>query len=358
MNKYKVQCSNSDFEKVKDTKVYNIKVDGEKTIFYTNTIKNLDDSFLIENIFINKIKVLTRRYIVTLIGIIFFLFVIFIINKSVIYIEINSEISNEQETEKVYNYVNEKLKYYGKIGFLKENIHEINKAIKKDFYMYEWINVEKKGVYLIINISKVNSDYVNPEYSDQDIIYSKYNAFVRGYYVRSGKILVTNNSSVSSGDALITGLVPSYGDKIIKVRPSGYVIGEVSYYEKLTLEKEKKQRKRSGKVNKIRKYVWFGKNINHKCGYEEYDIEIKEIFSLNKLLKVYDIYYYEVVNENIVYTLNDAITYGKSLIYNNFSKKKKYDFEKILSIDIQYTDTSDNYYTISFLVNMIKDITN
>ena len=49
---------------------------------------------------------------------------------------------------------------------------------------------------------------------------------------------------------------------------------------------------------------------------------------------------------------------GKSLIYNNFSKKKKYDFEKILSIDIQYTDTSDNYYTISFLVNMIKDITN
>ena len=80
MNKYKVQCSNSDFEKVKDTKVYNIKVDGEKTIFYTNTIKNLDDSFLIENIFINKIKVLTRRYIVTLIGIIFFLFVIFIIN--------------------------------------------------------------------------------------------------------------------------------------------------------------------------------------------------------------------------------------------------------------------------------------
>ena len=72
MKKYKVQCSNSDFEKVKDTKVYNIKVDGEKTIFYTNTIKNLDDSFLIENIFINKIKVLTRRYIVTLIGIIFF----------------------------------------------------------------------------------------------------------------------------------------------------------------------------------------------------------------------------------------------------------------------------------------------
>ena len=148
MKKYKVQCSNSDFEKVKDTKVYNIKVDGEKTIFYTNTIKNLDDSFLIENIFINKIKVLTRRYIVTLIGIIFFLFVIFIINKSVIYIEINSEISNEQETEKVYNYINEKLKYYGKIGFLKENIHEINKAIKKQYIIFFIISPLRKKEFI------------------------------------------------------------------------------------------------------------------------------------------------------------------------------------------------------------------
>lgn len=358
MKKYKVTCDNNNFEKIKHIKVYDINVEGDMTTFYTNNINNLDDSFIIENILNNKVKHFLRKYIVTFIGIIFFLLVIFIINKSIIYIEINSESTNTEESEKFYSYINEKIKYYGKIGFLKDNIHNINKDIKKQFYMYEWVNVEKKGVTLIINISKVNSDYVNPEYANESIIYSKYDAFVRGYYVRSGKILVTNNSSVSVGDALITGLVPSYGDTITEVKPSGYVIGEVSYYETFTLEKQKSERKRSGKITKKRKYVWFGKTLHHECDYDEYDVELKEIFSLNKIIKIYDVYYYEIINEKITYSLNDAITYNKSLIYNKFLEKKKYDFEKIISIDVQYTSVNDSYYTISFLVNMIKDITN
>ncbi len=353
INKYFVRTKNTDISSLNKRKIYNFKKENDEISFYTNNISDLDESYVITNLYKNNIIKFFKNYSITIIGILILILCSYIISKSITDIEFAQSIHDED----VYQYVSNEIKYYGKIGFLKRNIIDINKDLRKTYYMYQWINIEKKGTLIRINLSKADTDDFINDGTTKDYLISHYDAYIKGYYVKKGKILVSLNTTVSKGDNLISGYIPIYGGEENKVEPEGYVIGEVSYLKTISLENNKIVFEKSGKIKKKRIYVLFNKEKDLKCDFfDEYEIERKEVLSFGKFLKVYDIYYYEIVESKISYTECSAITYGKSLIYSEFDEKKKYDFEKIISIEVNNI-TFDNNINITFTINMIKDIT-
>lgn len=364
MNRYKVCTSIDSFINFvninnvnkKNIKIYNIDIDNDKIIFFTNSIDNLSEDFIFLDTYKYTFKKILSNYLITIIGLLIFIVLFFILNNAIIKIDIKND-NKKMDNSEIYNYINKNIKYYGKLGFLNTSINDLNKRLRKEFYKYEWINIEKKGVYLIVNLSFVKSDYTEENINNNDYIYSKYDAVIKGYYVKRGKILVSNNMTVKAGDALISSYVPLYNNEIKKVNPSGYVIGEVNYYDKIVIDKKIANVVRNGNMYKERKFILFDKDINHNCIYTNYDIEINEIYKLNKIIRICDIYYYEKINYERVYNINDAIVYGKSIIENKFLSIKKYNFEKILSIEVLNYYENNNKITINYLVNMIKDIT-
>lgn len=357
MNKYKyyIKCNYQTFKEVyKNIKIYNLEINDGLYCFYTN--KKIDKSFdnlIVNNLLIDSLLKFIKKYFVTIIGSIIFLLIYYILSKTILYLEFNDNNYNDD----IYNYINSNITYYGKIGFLNTSIDDLNKDLKKYFYNYEWINVEKKGVNLIINLNNITSDEIKDNIGQNEIIFSKYNAYVLGYYVKKGKILITNNTTVSEGDPLISGFVPSYGDSFEKVIPEGYVIGEVTYSQTLNILNSSNGVYKTGNVKKYQKIIFFN-NYKVTSPFENYNYEIEEVFSLGDIFKVINIYYYEISDYKISYNINETILKAKNIIYNNFLKEKKYSFEKIKNIEVINVKENDNIYEITLSINMIKDITN
>lgn len=352
--KYFIKTKNTNINLLKTRKVYNIKKENDEISFYTNNINGLDETYQVFNIWKETFNKIIKNYCITLIGILILIITVYIISKSITEIEF----SNETYDAEIYSYIQSEIKYYGKIGFLKRNIKSINNDLRKTYYMYQWINIEKKGTVIIINLTKADTDNLINNENNQGYLISYYDAYIKGYYVKKGKILVSPNTTVGKGDKLISGYIPLYGGEEELVIPEGYVIGEVSYLKTYYLDNNKVISERSGRLKKQRVYIWFNKEKDLNCHtFNEYEVEKTEIISIGNFLKVYDIYYYEVINSKISYTENSAIQYGKSLIYSEFDEKKKYDFEKIVSIEVNNITFSNNKIILTFAIKMIKDIT-
>ena len=362
MIKYRVITSENNLNTIKklNVKMYKlefIKENDETSIsFYTNSINKLTGVIEFESIDLNKKRFLffIKEYSITLIGILLFLFMLIIINRTITEIEF---VDNNTYDEDVLNVINDELDTFYKFKFLNKKLSLINDRLKQTFYEYEWINVEKEGSKLLVNITKstdINNNINNDNFT-YGSLYSKYDAYIIGYYVKNGKIVISNNMSVRKDDELISGIIPIYSDKYMYVKADGYVIGEVYENIDITVYKYNSFIERSGRFITYNKVLFGNQDIDSP--FENYDTVITEVFSLFKFIKYVKVELYELVERNISYDSDSGNLYAKSQILKEFNENSKYDFEKIVSVKLLNMHETDDSYVYTYGVKSIRDIT-
>ena len=337
-------------------KVFNLSEDGEFYYFYVMNYK--DSVFDLECEIIDLYKGcktnFLKKYLITLIGLVLFLFTLSLVNNSVTEIKFKNDDLYDDE---VYHYVFDRLKG-NKYKFISNyDINNINESIRSVFYKYQWLSISKVGTIIYIDATIAYDDQTENSNNQVGGLYSKYDAIVKGYVIKKGLSLIKKDISVSAGDELISGRIPLYDNKVELIHPEGYVIGEVSEYVTKEINKVEINIKRSGNFKKYRNFIFFGKTkYKEYDDYDNYDIEYKTIFKIGKIFEIQEVKIYENIEISNEYTLDDSINYAKSLIIDEFNQNKQYDNEKI--IDLQYIKgyfDKDVYY-VTYLIVSLKNI--
>jgi len=358
--KYKINTSYDNLDIIKsnafNSKIYNLDINDKNITFYTNSLNKINGlfEFTYINQYRNKIIYFIKEYLITFIGILLFLFMLIIINRTITEVTFVDESTYD---ENVYNDVISELDSVYKFKFLNKSLSSINETLKKTFYNYEWINVEKEGTKLLINISKSIDDNKNTDNNEIGSLYSKYDAYITGYYVKNGKILISNNTSVKREDELISGVIPIYGEKKEYVKAEGYVIGEVYEIKIVSVDKSNESIKRTGKYKSYTKVIIGNDNEIIDSPFENYDSKITELASIFDFIKVVRIELYEISESVITYDVDSGEIYSKSQIVKEFNEEIKYDFEKIKSIKLIKTQETDDSYVYTYGVIYVRDIT-
>ena len=362
IKKYKVIVNYNDdkniLDKLKNINLVDLKIEqNEKNIIFflrnkkeINKLDKIDVNYKIYNLYYINIINIIKNNIITIFGILFFLFMIFLLKITITDIEFTDKETYSKEIyDEVLSYLDDIYNY----KFLTKDLSEINDNLKVKFYEYEWINLEKKGTKLYINISKsINDNLVsNNEFGS---LYSKYDAYILGYYVANGKALITNNMTVSKDDELISGYVPIFNDKYNKVKAEGYVIGQIYETKSISVNKENIKISRSGKYKSKYKLIFGEPEL--ESPFNNYDLKVNEIFSLFGFIKYVKLEYYELVENEVKYDKDSGNIYSKSVIDKEFNEDKKYGFEKIISINLLNTLETNDSYVYTYGIKMIKDI--
>lgn len=339
--------------KLLKNKVYNIRFEDDFIIFDAYNIKSFNfDYSIVSNNYRKLIKCFLSKYIITMAGLFVFISMIFILRNTITEIKFSDK---DTYNDEVYSFVLSKLKKTGMFAFLNESLSDINKEIRKRYYYYKFINVKKSGTTLYINISKENTEITNNKNEKIGSLYARCDAFILGYYAKSGKVLVNPNTSCLEGDELISGTVPIYND-IKNVHPEGYVIGKTVKYYDIDIPILIKENRRTGKVKTKKIFISNEEKIMKDSPFSKYDIETTTIFSFFNIFNYVKVVYYEVKDYTSKYDESYAISYGKSVINNTFNNNKKYDFEKILSLEVVNINRINERYYIKFKTKEIIDI--
>lgn len=340
-------------------KVYQLKEDENFYYFYVYNFNNkiyYDDSYTIEVLDLSKgkTKIFLRKYLITLLGLMLFILSLFLLNNNVTEIKFEKE---EYYNQEVYEYVYNKLQG-DKFKFInKKEINYINSEIRSIFYGYQWVSIKKKGTIIYIDIAKTDDDKIITDDNVPGGLYSKYDAIIKGYAIEKGTSLIKKDCSVNAGDELISGKITLYDNKYEFIHAKGYVIGEVAEYITLNIDKSTNDIVRTGRVFKDREYIFFGNKKNKEYNqFENFDVEYKDKFKIGNIFKIVDVYIYELKEVRNEYSLEDAYDYAKSEIISQFNENKKYQNEKIISLELINGYLKDDVYYVTYLLTSDKDI--
>lgn len=358
--KYKIKIHASDIHQLRAITTHHVNNHDGFLIFETNQKGYLH---LKENLEAEKMEVLNMhrqkrnklldRYLITMIGMLFFL--LFLINQSY---TVTSVVFTNYNT---YNVEIEKSvdQYFRKVGpfrYLNKDLNDINLELKSKFYEYEWIGVRKKGTILYLDIKILNDEIPPNNDSTPGSIYAKYEGIVKMYHVENGIVVVQEEQYIMQGDLLISGDIIHYGDIPEKSKAKGFVIAEVLEYQEFIIPKKEVQKIRTGRLEKNQNISFFKGNGKNESKFTEYETEYEAPFLIKGMLKMNRYYNYEIKEVETYYTKEDAIRYGISKIYNQFKLNKKNEYEKIIFCNNINVEEEDSYYKLKYLVKTYKNI--
>lgn len=358
-NSYLIKIEKKDIEKISNLEINRIYSDNETIIFYSNsrTIKELNNRHILFeqiNIRKRKIKNIITKYLISIIGSLSLLLILICMSKSITKIKFVDDYYYNQE---IYDYVKEKVKRKLLFYYLDESINEINSDLRSKFYQYEWIGINKRGTTLYIDAKGKNIDENKNGKKSSGNYFSSDDGIVKTYHLEKGIILVQEEQYVSKGELLISGEIIHYNHEVEYIRPNGYVLADVLKYEEIEIPISDTNLIRTGRIQIDRVYS-IGKFtlFKDKEKFESYQTEIINIKKFFNFISIDEIHYYEIKEVNTVYTLEEAIDYGKTLITKNFISEKTIPNEKIYYINFVEANTTNDTYVIKYLVKSYKNI--
>lgn len=356
MSRYSVKCDKKYLDYISKKKIKNLELDNDLLVFECNNIKEFSEIELFEvtDLLSLKLNKIIKEYLITFIGFLLLILMLIPVTKTVTEIKF---VNDETYNEDVYDYVEGRLKKVWVFAFLDEDIVEINKDIRSVFYDYQWINIEKDGTKVLINISD-DDTLINEEIVEKPkSLYSKYDSIVEGYFVEKGTINVKVGHSVSKGDLLIDGHIKLYNEKQEEVAAKGYVYGKVVEDKEIVVLKKEEKIERTGKVETHNIYVLFGNSLNDPTPkFDNYETEYADLYTFGSSIIVRKVTYYEISTITNLYSKNDAVEYGKSMLEKEFKDNKKYEFEEIIAIKILSIDENEYDYKITYQMQSLKDL--
>ena len=237
----------------------------------------------------------------------------------------------------------------------------MNNKIQRKFYNYSYIGLVRKTGKLIIVIKLLpNYDKVEEENDERGNLISLYNAYVVGLKLKKGVSLVVPSQVVRKGDVLITGNLKHHlnnNELNNYIHPSGAVFGKVIEYEEVVVKKVNSINVLNGNVKKF--YLLeinnklLGKN---KVYYDKYENKEKCLFDLFSILMFYRVYQYEKEDIVIEHSNQTSFSYAVSEIERRFISCKKYEEEKLLSIDLIKSEYINGEYRYLFCVKKVINI--
>lgn len=360
MNKLKKHFCYTSIDNLEILSKYKIKYLNRKDdilYFYIdhNTYELLKTIIYLETREIRYSKILNffKKQLITIIGVILIILALINQSKSIVGVKFtNTDTYNEE----IINYLEKYYKIIGPYKYLNASLNTINTDLRKTFYHYEWIGVRKNGAYLYLDIKEIK----NTNYEDDKrpgSYYAKKSGIVKRYHVEKGIILVQEEEYVDINKCLISGEILYHDGSKEYIRAKGYVIAEVLEYKDFVVPKVSIEKVKTGKLIKQKEFYLFRKKLSkNKHIFNDYITEENEVFNLLNVLKVNEVYYYEVKSLCNTYTEEDAITYAKSLVINEFRLNKVNPYEKIIFNELVKIEVTEKEYKIRLIVKTYQNI--
>ena len=357
LKKYFCKTNISNLELLSQYEVSDLKRVDDNIYFYLNEANYLALSKIIvleaKEIKCTRIINLLKKQLITIIGLL--LITLALINQSIAVIGVRFT-NNDTYNENILIYIEKFYKNIGPFSYLNEDLTTINTDLRKTFYQYEWIGIRKKGSYLYLDIKDIkNTNY--EEDPRPGSYYATYSGIIKRYHVEKGIILIQEEQYVSSGDTLISGRIPHYGEKEEFIKAKGYVIAEVLEYKEYVVPKENLEIIKTGKLIKSTDVYLFNKKIGvNKNTFFEFDKEEQSKFNILNIFHLRDVYYYETKSVKTIYTKTDAIDYTKSLVIKEFRSNKVNPFEKIIFNELVKIEEDNQNYYVKLIVKTYQNI--
>lgn len=356
--KYYVNMNKDDIAHLSNKKINNVNTYDNRITFETNEkslqllLKDIQELSYFNK---RKVKIITffKKYCISILSLLILL--LFIINEQIVIKEI--EFVNENTYSKeVENYIydnvlDKKICYY----YLNDNINNINKDLKFNFYYYEWINVIKKGnVLKVIIDNQDEKNYLDSTSNLKGDIISNRDGIIRYYFIKKGVNLIKDNQSIKKGDTLISGNLLINNNEVDYIHPIGIVLAEVVDTHNIKIKKRNVEYLRTGKIEIFENVQIFGLN-NKECSFYMFDIEEEIIFDYKFIKRIKKIYY-EIKEIICFYNKEDAIRMSYSMIEKDFNNNKVHEREKILESYLLEYYEDDEYYYFKYMVKKILNI--
>ncbi len=357
--KYYLKTSSNNINKIRELKVYKLRIDEEYIYFYTDDISTINTSIRYEilNDRDSELRRIFRNYTGLLLGLVLAVFVLFFNSFRYNEIIFNEKVNNE---ENIVEYIEEKTNSFLNIKYLNEDIIDINVDIRNKFPNLEWISIEKIGTD--IYVSTVRQNIPEKSISDDAIghLVSSTDAIIRLVNVKTGRLLVLQNQYVSSGDILVSSNLNEIyeGQEPYYVKSTGIVLGEYEETIEYKIPIEDKINKPTGKIDSYFNINILGFNLNfgRDNKYEKYKTVKDKQFSILGLIsvnRVQDIEKSDIIVKN---TKETAIMQIEDLVYSNFETTRVHEDEIVKNITINKVVEEGNFYKVSVFVHQIKNI--
>ena len=366
-----IKIEKTDFLKVKNLFTYQVKVKRQDQDFFYLQVSESD----LENIIshnlnyemisaagLKKIKEIFFSHISIFIGIIFFVFIIFINTLTIKEITFSTY---TKDNEKIHRIITESFISFGGLNFFKGDINDLNYALRKEFSNFEWISLDKKGSK--IHVTVLEPSIINKQVKTisgyGDLIASK-TGLIKKFQVKHGIVLIDQNQYVKEGQILVSGnLRYHYEDESnFYVPAEGKVYAEVWYTDTVTVQKESMNVEYTGKISEEKSLSLFGLNLKYRSSsheYEEYDIITEDdylnIFSIKLPIGIKKRQFYEknaIIN---VYDEKTAYAYALSKIRYQMTQGFT-EGDKILDIELIKQTENEKTFSFTFFIKTYENI--
>ena len=321
--------------------------DDEGISYHSNYINDETNYKLNKNKYICFIK----KHMISILSLLIILLFIINLNFCFINIKINALNISEDEKSEILDDISSYYDSFFVFKYLDKKPSEINLYLKSKYYQYEFINVYKKGINLIVEIRAKDKLDSNIEDNIVGDLYASESGIIYSTYIKKGVLLVEENFYVNKGDLLVSGNLKYNINKIDYVKASGFVIACTFNFHDVKVKKNNNDIIRSGRIESFELYKFQNKNIN--SNFDIYETEIKEgkyFFSKDKVVV------YELIENKIIYSYDEALEYAKSIVESDFNERVVHEDEKILEIILHEVKEDDEYYYYTFLVKALKNI--
>lgn len=342
--------------------VYDLLIDGDMVHFSCDKkiIKRLDNEKItyqkedrLKALFTNH----TYRVSISLIFL-FFISMIFLINQ--FFIREISFNDPKYHNNVVYNYVESYTSKVGPYIILKDSIANISSELRKKFYQYAYIGLNKRGSKLIIEIAYQDvKDNNDAEIKSIGEYYATTDAIISYVNMQSGQVLVKYKDVVKAGDLIATSNL-QYAENLYSVDKmvplTGEILGEVKEYYEIEILKKENVEIFTGENRKFYSIHLFNKIFFAKKDvYEKNYYKMYSIFQLGNFRIVKNTIY-EKANLTLTRTKEDAREYAIIQIYQDYESKRISEKEKIHAIELVNYVEYDNKYYFKFIISACKNI--
>lgn len=338
------ECYNNNLTYIQNIESRHVKIKNGIVTFYSNHFIDIE-GFKCEKQFKLFIKNKMEYYLIFIVLIISILLIMFV---SPYYIKEVEYQNGSIEDEIIFNETSDLVKKQKQV-----DLNGLSKQFMLKYPHYSWISLKKKGNIVLLNIELNELSSLNYLTNNiQGDFISGYDAYIKHIIVTQGKVNVDINQTVKKGDLLILGNLPKQ-----KISPCGIIIGEIVYSKEITIYKNNMIKSYTGNLINYQ-YVKLKDKQFHKNNntYLVYKTRTNNIFSLFNFISYVDETIYEIGDFLVQYGKEDAIIYGKSIIYYELEKQRTSNKESILSIDVLSITEKEDRYVIKFLVKADKNI--
>lgn len=280
-----------------------------------------------------------------IIGLCLFLCALILNNARINEIRFNGDYAINDE---IKYYIEDNLKHLGPLSFLNCKLNDLNFEIRQKYNGYEWISIEKKGNALSVVITEVDQELINKKNKQAGNIIANKTGIVKYYTIFNGSHSLYYNQYVKPGDVLVLG----NGDEA-----RGLILGDVIEEKKIKVKKQIAEDTYSGKIDNYEIFTIFGFDFTFNKE-EEFTRSLKnedKKFDWG-FISYKNIQSLEKCDIMTIYDYDDAFSYAKSLIVDEFNKQKQYEKEELLQIELYKKSEDQDYYYFEFLVKKLVNL--